>query len=212
MNNIITALKVQKNDKRRVNVFVNGQLAFIVSPDVAAALTKGDALSGSRIEKLKREDERNRAYHAAIRFLGFRARSKMEVEGYLNRKGYTSETVTKTVDRLIHEKYLDDRAFARLWIENRERFRPRSAYALRCELRQKGIADEIIENALVDFDEEKTAWLAVTSRLPSWQILNQKDLKKKVMGFLHRRGFDYETSLNVFNRTRSYLHSKSASE
>jgi regulatory protein len=208
MNSIITSLKVQRSDKRRVKVFVNGQLAFIVSPDVAAELRKGEALSGSRIETLKREDERNRAYHSAIRFLRFRARSKMELESYLNRKGYTPKTVTKTVERLIHEKYLDDRIFAVLWIENRNRFRPRSAYALRCELRQKGVADEIIENALVDFDEENTAWLAVKSRLPSWQTLNQKDFKKKVMGFLHRRGFDYETSLNIFSRAWSYLDSK----
>jgi regulatory protein len=212
MNNIITALKVQSSDKNNVNIFVNGQRAFVVSLDVAVKLRKGEVLNGSRIEALKREDERNRAYHSAIRCLGFRARSKIELEGYLTRKGYTSETVTKTVDRLIHEKYLDDRAFARIWIETRERSRPRSAYALRCELRQKGIADEIIENALVDFDDENAAWLSVTSRLPSWQRLNQKDLKKKVMGFLHRRGFDYEISLNAFNRTRSYLHSKSESE
>ena len=132
MNNIITALKVQSSDKNSVNVYVYGQRTFVVSLDVAATLRQGEALSGSSLEKLKWEDERNRAYHSAIRFLGFRARSKIELEGYLTRKGYTSETVTKTVDRLIHEKYLDDRAFARLWIENRERFRPRSAYALRC--------------------------------------------------------------------------------
>jgi len=212
MNNIITALKVQKSDTARVTVFVNGQRAFVVGVDVAATLRKGEELSESKLEALKRADERNRAYQAAVRFLGFRARSEMELEGYLIRKGYRRETARKTIDRLVQETYLDDRAFARLWIENRERFRPRGAYALRCELKQKGVADEIIENALVDFDEENAAWLAVTGKMSSWRGLTLSDLKKKMMGFLHRRGFDYETSQNVFHRARSAFPLKNGAE
>jgi regulatory protein len=205
MQKVITALKTQKSDPTRVNVFVNGQRAFVVGADAAAELRSGEVLSKSRIAELQQADERNRAYRAAIRFLGFRARSKMELEAYLDRKGHTHETARITVDRLTREDHLNDRRFARLWIANRERFTPRGAYALRYELREKGVADDIIEDALADFDEEAAAWTAVKNRMTSWERLDPKDFKKKIMGFLHRRGFDDDASRNVLRRAVSSL-------
>jgi regulatory protein len=205
MAGIITALEVQKHNKERVNVFLDGQFALAVTIFVAATLRKGQYLSDAEIERLKQEDKRNKAYTHAIRFLGFRARSQAEMERYLRDKGYSAEVVAETVGRLIDEQYLDDEAFARFWLEDRERFRPRGEQALRYELRQKGIADEVIDTVLADLDEDELAWKAVERKLHSWRNLTGQDLRKKIVGFLSRRGFGYETANNVFNRARSSL-------
>ena len=50
--------------------------------------------------------------------------------------------------RLAALGYLDDAAFARAWVESRDRARPRGARALRDELRRKGVAAEAVEAAL----------------------------------------------------------------
>jgi regulatory protein len=205
MAGIITALEIQKHNKERVNVFLDGQFALAVTFFVAATLRKGQYLGDAEIERLKQEDERNKAYARAIRFLGFRARSQAEMVRYLRDKGYSAEVVDDTVGRLVNEQYLDDEAFARFWLEDRERFRPRGQQALRYELRQKGIADEVIDTVLADLNEDELAWKAVEHKLHRWKNLTEQDLRKKIVGFLSRRGFGYETANNVFNRARSSL-------
>ena len=206
MAGTITALRIQKRKKERVNVYLDDEYAFAVSVTVAAGLNKGQYLSDTEIERLKSKAERDEAYNQAIRFLGFRSRSRQEMISYLNGKGYLPQVVTDTVNRLLQEHYLDDEAFARAWLDSRERFRPRGHKALRYELKQKGITDDVIDTVLAGLDEDSLAWAAVESKLYRWQHLGEEDLKKKVMGLLNRRGFDYEVARAVSNRAWASLN------
>ncbi len=200
MAGVITALTVQQRNKERVNVLVDGEFALAVTAVAAAALRRGQYLSDAEIEKFKQEDQRDKAYNRAVRFLGFRVRSQAEMERYLRDKGYPADVVAETIDRLARQEYLNDEEFARLWLDNRERFRPRGQQALRYELRQKGLAAEVIEAAVANIDEDELAWAAVASKLHRWQNLDEPELRQKIMGFLSRRGFNYEVIQRVVRR------------
>jgi regulatory protein len=202
----ITALKIQKRNKERVNVYLDDQYALAVTLGVAAGLKKGQQLSDSEIEALKREDKKNKAYHQALRFLGFRARSQQEMVRYLEKKGYAPEVVEETINRLLQEQYLDDEAFARAWLNERERLRPRGTRALRYELKQKGIEDRVIDTVLNEVDDAELAWMAVERKLHQWRNLNKENFDKKLLGFLGRRGFDYELSRTILNRARTFVN------
>ena len=119
------------------------------------------------IAALKQEGERNKAYHQAIRFLGVRPRSIAEVTRKLKEKEHDTLLIEAVIQRLSDAGYVDDAAFARFWVEDRTRFRPRSAHALRYELRQKGVAPAVIDEAVADLDEESAAWDAAT-RQAGW--------------------------------------------
>ena len=80
--------------------------------------------------------------NAAARFLEVRSRSIDEVRRHLTQAGYQPELVAAAVARLTELGMLDDAAFARLWVESRDRSRPRSEAALRRELTLKGIDRE----------------------------------------------------------------------
>ena len=205
---VITALKLKKSEKNRITVFLDGEEAFTLHLAAAAGLRKGQALTGADIERLKKEDDLSRAYNQAIRYLASRSRSQKQTESHLTGKGYHREIVAQTINRLIKEKYLDDEAFARLWVENRERFRPRSNYALQYELKEKGIAPDTIDKVLSEFKEEESAWALIKGKLKSWQKLGDVELKKKIMGLLSRRGFGYEISRITYERARSYKESE----
>jgi regulatory protein len=60
--------------------------------------------------------------------------------------------VTGAIERLGELGMLDDEAFASLWVESRDRARPRGERALRQELRQKGIDSETIARTLEERD------------------------------------------------------------
>jgi regulatory protein len=174
-------------------VYLDGEYAFGLSAVEAARLRKGQVLSDAQIESLKAQDERNRAFERAVRFLSYRPRSQVEVERHLRRKAIAEEVIGDVIARLERAKYLDDEEFARFWLENRERFRPRGRRALRYELRQKGVSDEIVTRLLEEADDEAAAWQAVEGRLTRWAHLPGGEFRQKMAGYLSRRGFDYST-------------------
>ena len=194
MSGTITKLEIQKRNKERVNVYLDEKFAFGVMLSVALELKKGQFLSDAEIEQLKQQDDRNKAYQRALNYLSFRARSRVEIERYLRDKKYTPDVISDTVEKLAEEGLIDDTAFAQSWVENRERLKPKGARALRYELRQKGLSDAAIENALEDVDEEAMAWQALEKKLRQWQGLDEETFKRKAMSFLSRRGFGYDVT------------------
>jgi regulatory protein len=91
---------------------------------------------------------------AAARFLEARPRSESEVRRKLSTMGYRAELVDEVVGRLLVLGYLDDAAFARAWVESRDRARPRGEHALRRELQLKGVDRTLVDGILGDRRDE----------------------------------------------------------
>jgi SOS response regulatory protein OraA/RecX len=87
---------------------------------------------------------------AGLRFLEVRSRSVDEVRRRLSQAGYRPELIAGAIERLTAIGLLDDALFARLWIESRDRARPRGEAALRRELSLRGVNRELIDAALED--------------------------------------------------------------
>lgn len=85
---------------------------------------------------------------AGFRFLEARARSVAEVRRRLADAGYRPELVEGTIARLLAIGLLDDEAFARHWVESRDRARPRGEIALKRELRLRGVDAQVIAAVL----------------------------------------------------------------
>ncbi|MFP4158749.1 MAG: regulatory protein RecX [Desulfobacterales bacterium] len=145
------------------------------------------------------------AFARSLHYLKYRPRSRREIKLYLEKKGFSPSEISEAIERLEHYRYIDDKEFARIWIENRTRNRPRGKFALRCELKGKGISEDITEKMLADFDEGEPAWLAVLPRLEGWSGLEPIELKKKIYDYLRRRGFAYHTCEQVFKRAAKHL-------
>jgi regulatory protein len=205
MAGTVTALSLQQKNKERVSVFLDGEYSFSLDLAAAASLRKGQHLTDDEITELGRADEEKRAYLSAIRMLGVRPRSTREVEQALGRKAFAPEAIQSAVRRLQSESLLDDAAFARYWAENRSEYRPRSAGAMRYELRQKGVNPADIAAALVDVDEEAAAWEAAVRKSSTWQRMGVEEAERKVYAYLARRGFSWETSRAVWSRLKTEL-------
>ena len=194
---VITALEVQKRNKERVNVYLDGEFAFGLTLIEAVKLKKGQVLTDAQITDLRSDDEVNKAYDHAVFFLGYRPRSTAEVRKNLVDKAYSDEAIEASIEKLVAQGYLDDEAFARYWVTNRSEFKPRGARALRSELRQKGIADAVISLVLEEQDTHDDAYRAAQTKARRYQGKSRAEFKHKVGQFLARRGFDYRISETV---------------
>jgi regulatory protein len=147
---------------------------------------------------------------AAARFLETRSRSVAEVRRRLTGAGYRPELVEHAIARLGDLGMLDDEAFARAWVESRDRARPRGERALQNELRLKGI-----DRALVDavLDERRSAEGVVLApdrdaaeRLIEKharsldRIADPRRRRERAYALLARNGFDPETCREVAAR------------
>ena len=106
-----------------------------------------EAAAASRARRAEVEDA-GVVMEAAAAFLAVRQRSVEETRRRLNHLGYPSALCDEVIERLTELAYLDDEAFAKAWIESRDRARPRGEMALRRELQSKGVPDATIRTVL----------------------------------------------------------------
>lgn len=205
---IITALEIQKRNKERVNVYLDNEYAFSLDVMQAALLRKGQALSEAEVTALQDDDAIGQAVDRGVRFLAYRPRSEQEVRRNLSDKDIPQAVIDAAVDRLHNLGYLDDRAFALFWIENRSTFKPLSPRALRYELRQKGVADPIITDLLADVDAYDAAYQAARKRLQRLRGTDRSTFRSKINAFLQSRGFTYDIIRDITQQLIEELESE----
>ena len=194
----ITAIEVQKKNPNRVNIYLDDQFAFGLSRMNAAWLKIGQPLSDEKVSTLQEADAREAALQKALRFLGHRPRSIDEVRKNLEKHEIPAGIIEETVARLEREKLVGDANFAREWVENRSTFRPRGKRALSYELRQKGLSEAVIQEALgKEVDEEALALKAARVHARKLIGLDWNKFREKLGGHLGRRGFGFDVIIPV---------------
>lgn len=202
----ITALRAGKRNPKRVNVYLDGDYAFPLDMSVvlSAGLYKGQELTDEDIQRLGSCDSEERALGRAYRLLSYRPRSVAEVRRKLMDARVEPEVAERVIDRLTANGSLDDAAFARSWVENREAFSPRSARMLGYELKRLGVGEDDAQDALPD-DDAANALAAARRRARSLAGLDQDAFLMKIVPFLQRRGFGYDTALRAARAAREEL-------
>jgi regulatory protein len=188
----ITALRVGRRRGKRINVFLDGGFAFSLEAEVAIreGLEVGQELSADQIEALTRSDCFHRCLNAAAHYLGYRPRSEFELRERLQRRGFDGDNVDAVLAKLKEQGLVDDMAFAQFWRDNRQSFSPRSQWLTKLELRQKGVAADIIDQ-VVDAVDDDSAYRAALSKARSLSPSDYQSFRRRLGEYLKRRGFGY---------------------
>ncbi|MCC6986629.1 MAG: RecX family transcriptional regulator [Anaerolineales bacterium] len=204
----ITALEAQKKNPNRVNVHLDGEFAFGLARITAAWLKIGDVLTDERIAQLQNEDAREKAMQQALLFLSYRARSEKEIRQNLKKHEYPEDAIEYAMTRLRENRLANDNEFAQAWVENRSTFRPRSRRALTMELRQKGLDEETVKQAVAGIDEEALAYETALKRAPRLASLEWSEFRRKLSEHLARRGFPYSVVTSTVTRIWNETHTE----
>ncbi len=198
----VTAIAEGKRRKRRVNIFLDDKFAFSLEAGVALkeGLKVGQELSDGDIEALTSAEQTQRCLNAAFRYLAYRPRSQAELKERLARRGFDGDTIEAAIARLKEQGLVDDMAFAQFWKENRQSFSPRSQWLVRHELRQKGVAAEVIDRVVADVNEEDSAYQAAIAKARSLPTSDYQGFRKRLGEYLKRRGFGYGVIKNTFKK------------
>ena len=196
---IVTATERKRG---RVSVFVDGEPALELSTKLAAerGIVPGRAVTSEELVELALTDARWRAMGTAVRLLSYGPRSVHELRDRLKRKSFEPDIINATIRRLKELGYVDDEAYARSWAESRQSSRPRSARLIASELRLKGIAPELANEATSAISDDDAAYEAASGRLRSLRGLSYKKFRERLGRFLTSRGFDYGVARETIER------------
>jgi regulatory protein len=200
----ITAIEPQVKDPDRVSIFVDGEFVLGTHSEVAAAagLRVGQAISVPQLQKLARDEEARRARESALSLLGYRARSRNELQRRLQRKGYDPELVEETLDGLARSGLINDAEFSQSWVRARTGSRPMGPNRIAAELRQKGVDRELIDQALEAVDPDMELDLALEVGRRKVEQLQGEDVRtarRKLAASLMRRGFSWDVCARVLD-------------
>ncbi len=170
-----------------------------------------------RRERRAAVDDPALVLEAAARFLEPRARSVAEVRRRLTGAGYQPALVDGAIERLLELGMLDDEAFARAWVESRDRARPRGERAIRQELGLKGVDRSTIDLVLgerreataglpgedgvtVSADQAAAERLLARNARSLARVADPRQRRQRAYALLARNGFDPEVCRTVAAR------------
>ena len=188
----ITSVQLLKSPKFRYRIYF-GSFQVEVHEDVMVKyrMMKGAVFTKHELEEIVIADERQRGYGEALKYLSRKPRTSFEIATRLKEKGWSEETISEVIERLIQERWINDAAYAQEWAGQRLRSRGKGKAWIRYELRQKGISKPLIEEALgqVSEDDEYDSAMQLAQR--KWRTTSGEmaDKKRKIGAFLMRRGF-----------------------
>ena len=209
MKNQITDIQVQKNHPSRLSIFLDGNFYCGVSEEVAIKhqLKKGMNVDENELKELLHDEELSNAKKYVYTILARRMYSTNEIRKKLKEQGYTDEIIDNVISMMEGYGYLNDKTFAEEWIQSRRLNNPKGKIVLKRELTQKGIEGDIIEEAFnQSFDESQQSEIALDmARRKSRSYINDDPIsaRRKLQGYLIRRGFDFETVRNVVDKVLS---------
>lgn len=201
----VTKIEVQKNNKERVNIYVDNKYAFAAFIDtiINEGIVKGLELNSEIINKINCEERIKKCKNDAIKIVEKSYKTEKEVIDKLKSKEYTEKEIDYAINFLKEYKFIDDMSYAKSYIKSKTNNNGKNK--IRYALKRKGISDEIINETLnsINENEELESAMEVGYKKYISIIKRENDkykIKNKLCAFLVGRGYDFQTAIKAVNK------------
>ena len=188
---VITEISSQKN-KKRVNIFVDGVFVSGLSFESAVknGLKTGLSITEQKLKSIIEESETQDCFTSGLNFLSKSAKTKHEIIQKLLQKGFERNIIELAVKKLEEYHYINDELYAMNFVKS---YTGKSKRELQYKMKNKGIADEIINKVLVQIPEDHDFENAISysNKYLKAKAFNEKT-KNNLFAALVRRGFSLD--------------------
>lgn len=197
---VIAKITVQQKQKDRYNIFLDEgageKYAFSVDEDVLIKyqLKKGMELDDFSLTEIFFQDDIRKAYGMAVQYLALRMRSEHEVRQYLQKKDIENPIINEVMHKLYRYEFLNDEEFSIAFVRTQMNTTDKGTIIIQQELKEKGISDKLIEQALMEYPKDDQLQKAIILANKNYQK-NSKDssliIKQKLEQMLVRKGYSF---------------------
>ena len=199
---------VQPRRHRLSQLFIDGEAAVKIDTEtwLRSGLMPGDEIDDERLHRLLQDSAAHRAHEKALYLLEHRAHSKKELERKIARAEFDREAAKAAAERMEELGLIDDEQYARRLAQElftRKRFGVRR---VKQELREKGIADNIVAMVLEEFSPETEETVEkihelIARKYPAAQ--EDEKVRRRAVAALQRYGYSLEDIFSVLNTDAS---------
>lgn len=207
---VITKITTQQKNKDRFNIFMddgNGEkFAFSVDSDVLIKfqLKKGMELDDFSLIEIHYSDDIRKAYNLAVHYLAKRLRSKKEIRDHLSQKEIEEPVILEVIHKLIDQNYINDMEYALAYVRTQVNTTDKGSDLIRIELKEKGIEEDIMNQALANYSFEEQAEKATKLAKKIFEKNSRDSLmivKQKLESLLLRKGYSFQVINIAINET-----------
>lgn len=194
----ITEIIVQKNNKSRCNIAIDGNYYCGVDASLIVELDlyKGKKIDDTYLNMICEAEIYQKCLNSALTIISIRMNSENEIKRKLKQR-YPTEAINKVIERLKELKYIDDSFFVNEWIQSRKK--DRGKLLIKKELLYKGINREIIDKQLLEYTYEQEVETAKTLiKKKKLKLLDKNNDYKSIYNFLSRKGFEHSVIKSAF--------------
>lgn len=190
-------LKYKKKTNGKYSIFLDDGREFVYYEDI---ILKFDLLLKKEIteEDLLKIHDANLeydVYYVALNSIKSRYKSIYELRGYLLKKEYPYEMIEKAINKLIEQKYVDDRSFAKSYIYTQMTTSSHGPLRIKKDLLDKKVSEEFIDDEMVIYDEElqtEKIKKLIERGMKSNHTRGGLVLKQKIINDLKTQGYEYD--------------------
>ncbi len=188
---IITGITMQSKNIDRVNLFVDGSFYSGVSRLAVYnhRLEIGKEIDKVTLDKVIFDSDKDKAFDYALTYISKYTPTAKILTNKLYDKGYGKAIVDYTVDKCKNYGYINDAEYARSYVALNSNIKGKTR--LKMELRNKGVSEDIIENALSQMPKGNACEELAKKHSKNQDIYDPK-YRAKLIRFLQYRGYEWE--------------------
>jgi len=204
----ITRIEIQKRNKERVNLFLDGEYALSLSAELVykEGLKTNDEIDSDKLKILAERENFIRCKESALRTIEKTYKTEKEVRDKLKLKGYEDNSINKSIEFLKEYNFVNDDNYTKIFI--RDKLNSVGSQKIKYTLIQKGIEKEIIEEELSNLNKENEKNVALNIAKKKLNIIKNKENDNyKISGKLYRylisKGYGYDVTNEVVKEIMS---------
>ena len=196
----ITILEVQKNDKNRVNLYVDDEFYSGIPAELVYLehLKTGLEIDEKDLKKIIFENEKSKAMSIVTKYIGSSLKTQKQIRDYLRKKEYSDDTIEFVMSKLVEYNYIDDKKYAQAYVLTYGK--KYGKLKLISQLKIKGVSEEIIECVLEDNKVDSIE--SVASKYLKNKVMSY-EVSQKLFRFLYSRGYEFDEINSYINKLKS---------
>lgn len=141
---------------------------------------------------LSPEKQESRARNVLLHQLARSAKSTSQLRKILEQREISTEIAEKVLERFTEVGLIDDAAYAETIVNSRRNYKGLAKSAIKRELNEKGVSQELVEQAISGItaeDDFESAKELATRRFRQLAHLEKEVRTRRLAGFLQRKGY-----------------------
>lgn len=204
----ITKIEIQKNNKDRVNIYLDGEYALSISAELVYKenLKVKDEVDIANLQVVAEKESMIRCKESALRIIERSYKTEKEIRDKLKQKGYEEKQIDNSIKFLKEYNFLNDNVYAKSFIK--DKLNSKGSQKIKYDLMRKGIAKDIIEENLMGIDKSEEKEVALNIGRKKYETIKKKESDNykasgKLYRFLISRGYSYDIVKDVVKEIMS---------